>query len=253
MGNTLLSNSSSVETEPSPDLNLSNSSSIESNVVSNLSETEATILSLKDKMLCEYCQEYSHKQFHEQHIRICSSNPANFRMDLEFNLRRNKVIFNADSQSELQKTTCDFCNETCFATYQANHQRVCPKNPENIKINCDHCKRTLNLLIYQDHLDSCEETHGQKRRLSENLSRSQDPTSRNLKKLKTNNNIFMRTCESPKTERQKRVLPECSICLEGIQHEFSKATLQCSHSFHRTCIQKWFRRQRRCPNCRKGF
>ena len=45
----------------------------------------------------------------------------------------------------------------------------------------------------------------------------------------------------------------CSICLEEIQEPY---TLECSHLFHRTCIQHWFDTQLQttgilsCPLCR---
>lgn len=42
--------------------------------------------------------------------------------------------------------------------------------------------------------------------------------------------------------------PECSICLKAIRR--TKDTLDCSHSFHRRCIDKWFERSNACPICR---
>eukprot|EP00966_Prymnesium_polylepis_P261356 6036998-Prymnesium_polylepis.1 len=47
---------------------------------------------------------------------------------------------------------------------------------------------------------------------------------------------------------------ECSICLEALDRSDSSApilqTLQCGHTFHESCIQKWRRREWRCPMCR---
>ncbi len=42
---------------------------------------------------------------------------------------------------------------------------------------------------------------------------------------------------------------ECSICLEPLSTEVCR-TLQCDHSFHRKCIDEWFRHNVSCANCR---
>jgi len=42
--------------------------------------------------------------------------------------------------------------------------------------------------------------------------------------------------------------PECSICHEAIRR--TKDTLDCTHSFHRRCIDRWFQRANSCPVCR---
>jgi len=43
---------------------------------------------------------------------------------------------------------------------------------------------------------------------------------------------------------------ECSICYENITKETGKAELSCSHSFHLTCLSKWFIKNESCPCCR---
>jgi len=243
MGNTLISNSPQISSEVNPDLCYEHSSSSATEY-----ETLSRVQQIEDKKLCEYCQEYNFQQFHEQHIRICTSNPANFRTDIELSSSRSRITSHRTSRAELQKIPCEFCSEPCFIAFQADHKRICPKNPENIKINCKHCKQTLNLMMYQNHLDPCEENHKQRRSLSETHLRVAHSPLKNHKKCKTHNDINLKTCETPKSNKAS---VECPICLEGIlQADFSSPLLQCSHKFHRVCIQKWFKRQRRCPICR---
>ena len=41
---------------------------------------------------------------------------------------------------------------------------------------------------------------------------------------------------------------ECSICLENISS--NQILLNCNHTFHKQCIDKWFLTNTNCPNCR---
>ncbi len=41
---------------------------------------------------------------------------------------------------------------------------------------------------------------------------------------------------------------QCSICHDPIKRY--KEVLDCNHSFHRRCIDKWFDRSDNCPMCR---
>jgi hypothetical protein len=40
---------------------------------------------------------------------------------------------------------------------------------------------------------------------------------------------------------------ECSICLDNITKK--RKVLPCNHTFHRKCINKWFKNLHRCPLC----
>jgi hypothetical protein len=40
----------------------------------------------------------------------------------------------------------------------------------------------------------------------------------------------------------------CSICFEELDD--SSATLNCSHIFHKKCVERWFLRAATCPMCR---
>jgi len=44
---------------------------------------------------------------------------------------------------------------------------------------------------------------------------------------------------------------ECSICQEPIKR--TKDTLDCNHSFHRRCIDRWSQKGNTCPICRTAF
>ena len=43
----------------------------------------------------------------------------------------------------------------------------------------------------------------------------------------------------------------CSICYEPIRW-YQKKTLTCKHSFHRSCINKWFKKKLVCPYCKQS-
>jgi hypothetical protein len=43
---------------------------------------------------------------------------------------------------------------------------------------------------------------------------------------------------------------ECSICLESYRQGDSILILNCSHTFHKQCIELWFQKEFNCPNCR---
>ena len=40
----------------------------------------------------------------------------------------------------------------------------------------------------------------------------------------------------------------CSICIENNKNNF--ITLECSHSFHTTCLNLWLEKHKNCPLCR---
>lgn len=49
---------------------------------------------------------------------------------------------------------------------------------------------------------------------------------------------------------QKRAAPSvevCPICLEGGER---MCTLDCDHTFHQSCLVKWFLEKTNCPLCR---
>ncbi|GIY60242.1 hypothetical protein CDAR_220871 [Caerostris darwini] len=43
--------------------------------------------------------------------------------------------------------------------------------------------------------------------------------------------------------------PKCSVCLDTSRRKNMKY-LPCSHVFHRKCINRWLKKNRRCPICR---
>lgn len=47
---------------------------------------------------------------------------------------------------------------------------------------------------------------------------------------------------------------ECIICTEKYEHKQYKRTLNCCHhAYHKKCIDKWFKKNSSCPNCRHDF
>ena len=49
---------------------------------------------------------------------------------------------------------------------------------------------------------------------------------------------------------ENRSFEECSICFEDID-ESNKKILECGHTFHTDCINKWTKVNPICPYCRK--
>jgi hypothetical protein len=48
------------------------------------------------------------------------------------------------------------------------------------------------------------------------------------------------------------ICPECSICLEEFKQGEYYRKLECTHTFHKKCIDRWFKRDHSdCPLCRK--
>jgi hypothetical protein len=43
---------------------------------------------------------------------------------------------------------------------------------------------------------------------------------------------------------------DCSICLEKFTEGEYKRDLICSHTYHKKCIDKWFKHELNCPQCR---
>jgi hypothetical protein len=44
----------------------------------------------------------------------------------------------------------------------------------------------------------------------------------------------------------------CSICQDPMEAgQETRTLLACSHCFHRTCIDRWFQENVRCPTCRR--
>ncbi|XP_066594352.1 uncharacterized protein [Prorops nasuta] len=50
---------------------------------------------------------------------------------------------------------------------------------------------------------------------------------------------------------KKELEIECIICMERLNpKKYQPYTLTCQHTFHKFCIQDWFKRNQSCPNCR---
>lgn len=51
---------------------------------------------------------------------------------------------------------------------------------------------------------------------------------------------------------QHTVIGHCSVCMEDI-YTSSSRTLECTHTFHDRCLERWKTRARTCPVCRAPF
>lgn len=64
---------------------------------------------------------------------------------------------------------------------------------------------------------------------------------------KCNPNIKKNYCKKKCKENKN----DCSICLQSICRKKNETKLSCNHTFHSKCIDKWFKKDNRCPLCRK--
>ena len=46
---------------------------------------------------------------------------------------------------------------------------------------------------------------------------------------------------------------ECAVCFESIKRLQTYRQLECSHYFHKQCIDQWFQRKLSCPMCRQSL
>ena len=62
------------------------------------------------------------------------------------------------------------------------------------------------------------------------------------------------TLEAPviKYNKIKQVYDDknCSICLDDFKDEDEVYQLKCSHVFHKSCFDEWFKRSNKCPLCK---
>jgi hypothetical protein len=56
--------------------------------------------------------------------------------------------------------------------------------------------------------------------------------------------------KSDKNNETIRTEDQCLICLENLSSNKTE-TFPCQHTFHRVCLEEWFKTERTCPLCRK--
>ena len=61
-----------------------------------------------------------------------------------------------------------------------------------------------------------------------------------------------RTCHEGQTRCHIHVNDACPICMNSMAPGSSR-TLECGHTFHTQCLDRWRRRASTCPNCRAPF
>jgi hypothetical protein len=72
--------------------------------------------------------------------------------------------------------------------------------------------------------------------------------------INTNKETIKDKLKKIKYHRVKEMIPEitCSICIDTFQIGEYQRTLCCTHSFHKKCIDRWFKKNKTdCPMCRK--
>jgi hypothetical protein len=63
--------------------------------------------------------------------------------------------------------------------------------------------------------------------------------------------VMARTGETT-CSRHAVVSPQCPVCLSDMSMSASR-TLECGHTFHTRCLDRWKRTSRTCPMCRVPF
>ena len=56
----------------------------------------------------------------------------------------------------------------------------------------------------------------------------------------------------PYKKIKKDINETCPICLDFFKEGLYKRTLNCSHTFHKKCIDRWISKEHSCPICRKN-
>lgn len=46
---------------------------------------------------------------------------------------------------------------------------------------------------------------------------------------------------------------QCSVCLSHNMNQTNSRTLECGHTFHKNCLERWKLRSHTCPMCRTPF
>ena len=49
---------------------------------------------------------------------------------------------------------------------------------------------------------------------------------------------------------QTTIEEDCFLCAQKFSPIFNSKTLDCSHKFHKKCVDHWLKKQRTCPLCR---
>tara|TARA_B100000900_G_scaffold388416_1_gene380442 strand:- start:15878 stop:16249 length:372 start_codon:yes stop_codon:yes gene_type:complete len=69
-------------------------------------------------------------------------------------------------------------------------------------------------------------------------------------KFKNNYNKFRLPIHRIRSD-DNLLLDECSICLEQYIKNDKIINLNCSHSFHKDCLNEWLKKNNTCPQCRE--
>ena len=133
----------------------------------------------------------------------------------------------------------------------------------NSSVRCSRCKLYCSQQDFTAHKESCS----QKEQIARIGEIKMDPflisfttsetTSLESKSLidflsmKPLRNLTVIFEPSIKREEQTCSI-SCAICLDGYKKGQKIKKLPCNHVFHNACSQRWLKKQRRCPLCRKS-
>lgn len=74
--------------------------------------------------------------------------------------------------------------------------------------------------------------------------------------LKTNSdilNVNVYTSRNIVNSTRCKIEKECPICYETVKINQYERILNCSHIYHKKCIDKWFKLSMTCPTCRTNY
>ncbi|CAD8187051.1 unnamed protein product [Paramecium octaurelia] len=114
------------------------------------------------------------------------------------------------SHPNLVEQECQQCREMIVRQYLNDHLEVCPFN-FHAEVNCPYCNTLIIKAWLQEHLAECNGFQVQQLREIQGIA-------------------------------------NCQICQEDIIQD--QSVLNCSHSFHEDCLQKWLKIKKTCPVCK---
>ncbi|CAD8176704.1 unnamed protein product [Paramecium pentaurelia] len=124
------------------------------------------------------------------------------------------------------------------------HLQMCEeqfKNQNLIEQECEQCGKIIIKFYINDHLDICEGNFW--------IQVKCPYCSLAFLKADLKNHISQCTTFQQQQIKEQQGVVNCTICLEDIEE--NKIQLDCSHFFHKDCINNWIQKQNKCPVCKK--
>lgn len=170
---------------------------------------------------CHYCDELSNQKDIDLHLEECLSNPKN------------------------KPRQCAYCGKEIEKRLYGVHVQACKNAGEDDYINCEYCHVRFPLAMYDEHLAVCSDKEPE------------------MKCEKCHKDILIsfyefhyEECSGAPSAKQNRANEEeskdqeCTICFADFKDGSELKFLECTHKFHRRCVDAWLQNHNTCPVCR---